>query len=82
MFPNDLHMLLNASGKHQGSGRKPKGASKDQPAGAVKSSVNGSEMRRSPVELDSLSHDLQGFISPRISMDFHQQYGPHILMIF
>ena len=27
--------------------------------------VDGSEIRRSPVEVGSLSHDLQGFIYPR-----------------
>ena len=38
MFPNDSHLLLQpfSLGKHQGS--CPKGASEDQPAGAVKSS--------------------------------------------
>ena len=58
MFPNDLHMLLNASGKHQGSGRKPKGASKGQPAGAVKSSVDGQNTANSPAQLSLIVYPM------------------------
>ena len=40
-----------------------------------KNAVDGSEIRRSPVEVGSLSHDLQGFIHPNGGWpwDFFQQ---------
>ena len=34
-------------------------------SGSIIHTVDGSEIRRSPVEVDSLSHYLQGFIHPR-----------------
>ena len=46
--------------------------------------VDGSEIRRSPVEVGSFSHHLQGFIHPKWLAGFlnHQQYLPHLLHFF
>ncbi len=41
------------------------GVGKSQPCQSNWPTVDGAEIRRSPVEVGSLSHDLQGFIHPR-----------------
>ena len=45
---------------------------------SMNATIDGSEILRSPVQVGSLSHRLQGFIHPRwLGMGFlnHQQYG-------
>ncbi len=44
--------------------------------------VDGSEIRRAPVEVGSLSHYLQGFFTSQVVQDFfHQQYVRYVFMV-